>query len=190
MREKTPPISEKNITSINDDMDISFYLILAYSVSKELYLVQIICVKETIVQTNTVERVQFEQKLKQLRLRNTHVRTQIFDTLLNSNKPLSIQELTKLVQGAHFVSVYRSVDALQKADIIKLVPQGFKNLFELSDIFKPHHHHATCEKCGTTQEVRAHELEKLMKKLSIKAGLRPTRHHFELYGECLKCRGR
>jgi Fe2+ or Zn2+ uptake regulation protein len=125
--------------------------------------------------------------MKQSMLRNTHLRQQLFTILLTSDKPLSIQELAPMIRNAHFVSVYRSVDALRKADIIKLVPQGFKNLFELSDAFKPHHHHATCENCGVTTEVRAPELENLMKQLSIKAGLTPTKHHFELYGVCKNC---
>lgn len=140
------------------------------------------------MQTDRSVQFIFENEMKIHNLRQTHVRKAIFDKLLISDKPISIQTISKSIDNAHFVSIYRSVDSLLKAGIVKQVPQGFKNLFELSDIFKPHHHHATCEKCGMTTEVHDERVEKLMKELTIKSGLMPTKHHFEMYGICKKCK--
>ena len=130
---------------------------------------------------------EFENMLKSHKLRLTHVRRDIFSILLVANKPLSIQQMVGKVDDAHFVSVYRSVEAMLQAGIIKQVPQGFKNKFELSDVFKPHHHHVTCELCGMTSEVNDRRIELLMKELTLEAGLKPTRHHFEMYGTCHRC---
>lgn len=129
----------------------------------------------------------FKQQLAEHQLRLTHVRKEIFQKLHEASRPLAIQDIAKNIHNAHFVSVYRSVDSMQKAGILKQVPQGFKNLFELSDLFRPHHHHATCKVCGTTKEVHDERIESLMKTLTKEAGLEPTEHHFEMYGVCKSC---
>lgn len=148
---------------------------------------QIICDKDVLMQNEFTASSLYITKMKEAGLRNTRVRQQLFQILLRASKPLSIQDLAKRTTNVHFVSVYRSVDAMRKASVIKLVPQGFKSLFELSDSFKPHHHHATCERCGQTTQVTDSELEKSMRQLTIRSGLIPTEHHFELYGICIKC---
>lgn len=125
--------------------------------------------------------------MSRAKLRLTRVRQEIFDLLSQADRPLSIQELVSASNRGHFVSIYRSIDAMHRAGIVKLVPQGFKNFFELSDTYKPHHHHATCEKCGSSLEIHSPELEKLMKQLALEAGLKPTKHQFELFGVCEAC---
>ncbi|MCA9332403.1 transcriptional repressor [Candidatus Saccharibacteria bacterium] len=129
----------------------------------------------------------FLEQLKANGLRFTHVRQEIFYLMASENEPLSIQYIASKINNAHFVSIYRSIDALQKAGIVKQVPQGFKNLFELSDMFKPHHHHATCEICSKSIEINNKRIEILMKELTKEAGLIPTKHHFEMYGICNNC---
>ncbi len=139
------------------------------------------------MQEDSPVTAKYTQKMHQAGLRNTHVRQQIFAVLQDTDRPLTIQEIVASTDNAHFVSVYRSIDAMRKADIVKMVPQGFKNLFELSDDFRPHHHHATCELCGKTVELQEPELEALMSRITKHAGLLPTKHHFELFGICSVC---
>lgn len=140
------------------------------------------------MQTDFAPRLLYEQAMKQAGLRVTQARRDIFDVLLATTHPLPIQAVANRLEGTvHFVSVYRSIDAMHRAGIVKQVPQGFKNLFELSDLFKPHHHHATCESCGKSVEISEPRLEDLMKQLSLESGLRPTKHHFELFGICQSC---
>lgn len=129
----------------------------------------------------------YKRKLSENSLRQTHVRKSIFEVLYFSKTPLSIQSLVDQIDSAHFVSIYRSVDLLHKAGVLKMVPQGFKNHFELSDLFKPHHHHITCKECNKSIEVHDQRIEKLMNQLTTEAGLIPTEHHFEIYGICRKC---
>lgn len=148
---------------------------------------QIISDNYSLMQKPATLQSKFVAKLKEAKLRNTHVRQAIFNTLIESHQPLSIQELSSLIDNAHFVSIYRSVDAMQNASILKMVPRGFKNLFELGDSFKPHHHHVTCEICFKTTEIQDQRLETLMTDITIGAGLKPTTHHFELSGVCTDC---
>ena len=140
------------------------------------------------MQTKQVLQITFEQEMADASLRITHVRQKMFDLLCTTDRPLTIQEIVANIDGSHFVSVYRSVDALLKAGILKQVPRGFKYLFELSDKFHSHHHHATCESCGSSVEIHDESLEGLMNSLTLKSGLKPTKHHFELFGLCKNCR--
>lgn len=152
-----------------------------------LYLTQIISDKGHIVQRDDVLHTKFLADMKRFGLRVTHVRQEIFSVLKAADSPLSMQEIVRNTHGAHFVSVYRSVGALHKAGIIKQVPRGFTNMFELSDTYTPHHHHATCEQCGKSTSIHHSQLEDLMDSLTRKAGLQPTIHTFELLGICRHC---
>ncbi|MCB9821086.1 transcriptional repressor [Candidatus Nomurabacteria bacterium] len=140
------------------------------------------------MQANQLLQASFEQDMRSSGLRITHVRQRLFEVLAKTNKPLSVKELVEKTDEAHFVSIYRSIDALHKAGIIKQVPRGFKNLYELSDTYRPHHHHATCEICGKSTSTHDQKLEKLMSDLSVKAGFEPTKHTFEIFGVCNLCR--
>ncbi len=131
----------------------------------------------------------FESEMQKSGLRITRNRRAIFDTLKNAGRPLAIQEIIKMSNSeGYFTSVYRSVDAMTRAEILRIVPRGFKNLYELGEAFRPHHHHATCEKCGKSIQIHDANLEKIMNNLTINAGLKPTGHQFELFGICAKCR--
>jgi len=134
------------------------------------------------------QQLLFESRLKQAKLSLTKPRRAIFDVLATTKTPLTIQEIAEQIDNVHFVSVYRSVDALYKKGLVKQVPIGFKNKFELSDDFKPHHHHATCEKCGISVSIHSNRAEELMDELTLNAGLTPTHHHFEAYGLCGNCK--
>jgi len=132
---------------------------------------------------------QFVYQLKTNGYSLTRPRRAVFSCLLNAVNPLSIQEIVAhTAADIHFVSVYRSVDVLLKAGIITQVSIGFKSVFELSESFKPHHHHATCEVCHRSFPISDVRIEKLMRQLTRQAGLHPTKHNFEAYGICSSCR--
>lgn len=130
---------------------------------------------------------QFKREISAAGLRLTATRLGIFSALLASDQPLQIKDIAAEVDDAHFVSVYRSVDALLKAGLIKQVPIRFKNYYELSDTFSPHHHHATCERCGKVQEINNKKIEQITQQLAREVSLLPTKHHFEIYGICANC---
>ena len=127
---------------------------------------------------------EFATTLKRNQMRSTTLRRQIFNFLAESNEPQSIQKIIQAVDDSHFVSVYRSLDALTRIGVLKRVPIGLKYKYELSESFKPHHHHVTCEQCGMSISIESSEVEDLMERITLEAGLRPTKHHFEAYGVC------
>lgn len=133
-------------------------------------------------------QLQFEKEASRAGLRVTKTRQSIFSVLFKAERPLQIAEIVKKIPDAHFVSVYRSVDALYGAGLLKQVPYGFKARFELSDKLMPHHHHATCEICGAVSEINDKKIEKIAKELGEDVGFTSTSHHFEVYGVCRGCR--
>ena len=131
----------------------------------------------------------FHDQMNLLGLRVTANRLAIFQVLAKADQPQSIQEIVQqtAVGSGHFTSIYRSVDVLTKAGILRHVPRGFKSLYELGETFRSHHHHLTCENCGQTIGLHSNRLESLMQELTIQAGFTPTNHHFELFGICPDC---
>lgn len=147
---------------------------------------QIICVKGKLLQVKS-HSDQYMQAMKVQGLRITETRKGIFKVLFNAKEPLTISEIVTQLPESHFVSVYRSVDALHKAGLIKLIPMGFKHKVELSDALLPHHHHATCDVCGSIKEINDQKIEAIVQQLAKEIDHKPTKHHFELFGICKKC---
>ena len=129
----------------------------------------------------------FKLILQKKGLRLTKVRTLVYSALHSANGPLTIQQIVDICQEVHFVSIYRTIDVFLQSGIIKQVPIGFKNKYELSDAFKPHHHHVTCDLCGRSVAVNQQSIERLMSRITQAAGMVPTHHHFEAYGICSMC---
>ena len=140
------------------------------------------------MQTFDTEMKAFQRKLSENNLRFTKTKKALFDTLRTSTAPLSIQAIAEATPSAHFVSIYRSIDALYKAGIVRRVANGFQSMYELSEAFKPHHHHATCNQCGKLVDIHNDQIESLMDQLAREAGIEPTDHHFEIHGYCKECR--
>ncbi|MDR1969921.1 MAG: transcriptional repressor [Candidatus Nomurabacteria bacterium] len=131
----------------------------------------------------------FREELQNAGLRLTHNRRRIFEILEHTDRPLTIQQIAKILSDeVHFTSVYRSVETLTQARLLREIPHGFKNFYELGEKFRPHHHHVTCEQCGQSVAVDDARVESLMRELTIRAGLMPTRHNFEMFGVCRQCR--
>lgn len=131
----------------------------------------------------------FREEMAKHDLRVTDNRLAIFRVLAESKRSLSIKEIIEISKSeGYFTSVYRSIEAMSRVGILRVVPRGFKNLYELGEKFKPHHHHATCEKCGKSIAIDDPRIERLFHELTMKSGLKPTEHHFEIFGICRKCR--
>ena len=130
----------------------------------------------------------FKEHLAAAGLRSTNTRLAILSTLKNTDHPLSIQQIIASV-GAnnHFTSVYRSIAAMSNHGLLHEVLRGFKNLYELGEVFQPHHHHATCKVCGKSWPVHDQKLEKLIDQSMRNIGMKPDSHHLEMFGVCASC---
>ena len=130
----------------------------------------------------------FQKQLAINGLRSTNNRLAILSTLKNANQPLSIQQIIASTGNEnHFTSVYRSIDAMTRVGLLHEVPRGFKNLYELGEVFQPHHHHATCKVCGKSWPIHNQDLETFIDKSMKNIGMKPYSHHLEMFGICADC---
>ena len=130
----------------------------------------------------------FKELLRKNGLRNTKLKRQIFSFLQSVNGPQDVNQIVCAIPSPHFVSIYRALDGMTKARILKRSSMKSRTVYELSDQFLPHHHHATCEECGRTSQIKSKMLEVELKRIASEQGLELTRHDFELYGVCQDCR--
>jgi Fe2+ or Zn2+ uptake regulation protein len=137
------------------------------------------------MQNITIDK--FNQELQNAGLKLTYPRKRIFQVFQKTKKPLSASELASKLIDIHFVTVYRNLDSLSEAGIITKLPHGFKFRYELSDKFLPHHHHATCQKCGASFKLNSTQIEYLVDEAALLAGIKPLSHHIEVMGLCNKC---
>lgn len=123
----------------------------------------------------------------QAKLRLTTPRIVIFNALKESDAPLSTAEIIRRCPAIDKVSVYRTIKLFESLNIVTVVTHGWKQSYELSPPFHPHHHHIVCENCGDVTELQSPSIERLVDTLSKQYTFMPTSHHFEIHGICNKC---
>ena len=118
----------------------------------------------------------------------TKTRLIVFD-LLRDSEPQAVASIIAGCKGrVDRVSVYRILDLYEKLGITKRITIGWKYKVELSDVFRNHHHHASCLGCGKVMSVvEDSELEVLIEKLGARSGLTRVSHVLELHGYCQGC---
>lgn len=133
---------------------------------------------------------EFKKILRKNSLYITDQRIQIFTLLLSEKKPISLSQLANSLKGKlDLVTVYRNIDTLEELGIVKKIYSGWKFRIELSERFRPHHHHLTCNSCGAVAPLDlGSKIESEIKELGEKQGFKITNHEVELYGLCQKCR--
>jgi Fur family ferric uptake transcriptional regulator len=128
--------------------------------------------------------------LEKNHLSNTRVRSLIFSILKEQDKPVPYPTLINLAQlkDIHRSSVYRTIDSFEKAGIIKKLYTGWKESVELSEVFRHHHHHMTCNSCNKT--ISFNETPALEDELILVASyhdFHPDNHSIEFSGLCADC---
>lgn len=126
-------------------------------------------------------------QLKKHGLRVTKPRKVVFELLRHTSHPLSLGEISKRCADIDRSSVYRVVDTYIDIGVVKVVNIGWKKLYELTDLFHPHHHHFRCEKCERLMPIADDDLEEAIESISRRYGFKPSTHHFEIEGVCDNC---
>ena len=127
--------------------------------------------------------------LKKERYRITEPRKALLKLLIESDKPLSAEELHQKLgsQDYDLVTVYRNLDTFDSAKIATKIPtESGKFLYELN-AEEHHHHHIICHKCHRAEKLDSCEIAKL-ETLAAKLGFTEVTHVLELYGICENCR--
>jgi Fur family ferric uptake transcriptional regulator len=131
-----------------------------------------------------------QDALRGTKLSTTKQRQHVFDVLSNHHEPLSMKQLHELTsEHVDRVSLYRIIDAFEKADIVKRIQVGWKYKLELSDQFHAHHHHLTCRKCEKSisfDEPKA--LDAALEALATKHNFLIEKHTLEIQGLCSTCK--
>lgn len=133
---------------------------------------------------------ELEALFAQQHLRLTQPRRSVFEALYKSTEPLMVSQLIKTCAPTDRVSIYRTLDLFVKLGIAEIVPLGWKQRFELTSPFRPHHHHLHCIQCGILIDVHSHKLELLVAAITREYSFVPLEHKFEVSGLCQTCRNK
>ncbi len=131
----------------------------------------------------------FKNLLKDNSLKVTLPRLAIFKVLLRHNQPIGMTTLiNSLSSEVDRSCVYRNIDTLNNIGVISKVYSGWKYRIELSEIFRPHHHHMTCENCGIMLPVGfSGQTENEIVSAGKKKHFKIRAHEIELRGLCKNC---
>lgn len=133
------------------------------------------------------ESDRFKEILRSSGASVTSARLAIFETLMNSDRPLKNGEIATLTPNVNRASVYRALELFGKLGITASSMRGWTSFTELAEPFKPHHHHLHCTDCHQVVAINTPELERVINQLASSRGYQMTSHHIELYGLCPKC---
>lgn len=131
-----------------------------------------------------------EQILKKNNLSITYARKIVFDQLLQGNA-YSMKELCLTLKNKiDRASIYRTVSLFEKIGISRRINIGWKYKIELSDTFRPHHHHLQCTDCSKLIDIHEIELQKVeatLKNIANQHNFKLKNHQLELQGLCSTC---
>ncbi|MBK8872325.1 MAG: transcriptional repressor [Elusimicrobia bacterium] len=120
----------------------------------------------------------------------TRAREVVLAFLEGERMPVSAKEVFKKVRltGINLASIYRSMDLFLEKGVVDCVdsPGGVRR-YELSDRFRPHHHHVVCRECGSTQDVAGCGVKGLEERAAQSTGFKILSHQFTFVGLCPDC---
>jgi len=124
-------------------------------------------------------------------LRLTAARRSLLDLLGDSDRPLSVEEISERSDGRFdLVTVYRNMDVFAELGVVQSIQlENGKALYELSDVGGHHHHHIVCRSCHKVERIdfcMGGELERY----ASQRGYSSLKHTIEVFGLCPVCDNR
>jgi len=131
---------------------------------------------------------EFLQKtLRENKLKVTPGRLALLDVFEHAKEPLSVQDVLSKLPRADKVTLYRTVESLEKLGLLKQI--RFHNreaLYELTSL--KHHHHLVCKSCGKVSDVSHCKISVPSSDLLHGTGFaKVTDHSLEFFGICNSC---
>ena len=130
--------------------------------------------------------------LKRVGLKQTEQRDTILRTFLETREHLSTNELHRLVQKKDsrigFTTVYRTLKLLAECGLASEVAFNDGVARYEHQYQRRNHHHMVCTGCGSSVEFFSADIERIEQAVGRKNKYLPTRHTFQIYGICEKCR--
>lgn len=129
----------------------------------------------------------FRKTLKKNGYSNTRARFRLFLALQEHDSP-TVKQLVHLLRAQDRATVYRNIIVFEKTGIINKLWLGWETKIELSDIFRHHHHHFTCVRCGKVIALEDDgELEQRITALGHSKRFKALDHQLEIRGLCSAC---
>jgi len=98
------------------------------------------------------------------------------------------REILKKDPGIGYITVYRFLKLLCHLGLAQERHFGSEKTVYDNILWKEHHDHLICIRCGRIVEFSSDEIEKLQLKIAKKRGFFITHHKLEISGICMKCR--
>jgi Fur family ferric uptake transcriptional regulator len=134
----------------------------------------------------------FHDHLRRVGLKQTGQRDTILGTFLDTRDHLSTDELYRLVkkkdQRIGFTTVYRTLKLLSGCGLASEVAFHDGVARYEHQYNRRNHHHMVCTQCGSSVEFFSPEIERVEHEIGRKHKYATTRHTFQIYGLCEKCR--
>lgn len=120
----------------------------------------------------------------------TSVRESVLGVLERSVLPLSAKDIFDQVHshGVNLASIYRTTEMLSERGVVVQVEStdGVRR-YELSDRYRPHHHHVVCRDCGETRDVSGCGVKGIEERAARLTGFKILGHQLSLTGLCPRC---
>ena len=130
--------------------------------------------------------------LKRVGLKQTAQRDTILRTFLETRAHLSTDELHRLVKKKDarigFTTVYRTLKLLAECGLASEVAFHDGIARYEHQYNRRSHHHMVCTECGSSVEFFSAEMDRLEREIGRKHHYLTTRHSFQIYGVCRRCR--
>jgi Fur family ferric uptake transcriptional regulator len=130
------------------------------------------------------------ERLHTAGLKATPGRISLIEILEKSTAPQTITEISEqLPRPLNEVTVYRALDALTEAKIVRRV--GFNHGHAHFELVREHdhHHHLVCTQCARVEDFSATTCERLAARIvhNSRAFAAVSSHSMELFGICKTC---
>ena len=138
-----------------------------------------------------LERERFESFLRESGLKLTPQRAAIFDVVFKYHGHLDADEiagrLRQLGKKASRATVYRTLDLLVEAELVKSVRLGTNQHYYEHVHTGEHHDHLVCLECSKVIEFYSEEIESCQLKICEEHEFTPQKFRMAIFGLCSEC---
>ncbi len=118
---------------------------------------------------------------------STQARLQLFKAF-RAREAMTVPQILRLIPRQNAASGYRNIKLFEEIGIISRVKFGNLARYELSEMFRDHHHHLFCISCGKTIQLPENDaLEKAIAPLGNMNNFHASYHQLEIMGICNYC---
>ncbi|MDD3264763.1 MAG: Fur family transcriptional regulator [Dehalococcoidales bacterium] len=112
---------------------------------------------------------------------------QIMEATESHMTPLEIYSRTNSSSGISLVTIYRTLDTLEKAGLICQFNTQSGHTSYLLRRPRSHHHHLVCSVCGLVVNIGECGLEEVEERVSKDTGFKIVSHTLDMSGVCPEC---